>query len=660
MNTPRQEMEARVASAVSKLFSPAPPAPFVRPCPNPSHGDFQTNVALVHAKTMKANPQELARQLAEVVFVKDIAEKPEIAGPGFLNFRLKPEYLEKQVTQRWADGRLGIEPVGKPQTVVVDYSGPNIAKEMHVGHLRSTILGDALARIYLFLGHHVIADNHLGDWGTQFGMIIFGYKREGDPEKLRLDPFGHLEGIYQRVQAQIKSEEESLLERTAKGILDDAPTGTIDAEAARKLARERVRGFESPTNVAAKAELVKLQKGDGENRRMWEEFRKYSLDALDIIYQRLGVQFDYTLGESFYNDALPAVVEDLQKHFIARESEGAIGIFSDGKLDPKEDPFLVSEDGGFRDNPLLIRKSDGGFNYGTTDLATIRYRHENFKAHRIIYVVDGRQQMHFRQLFAAAQRWGYTDMNFEHVWFGTILGADKKPLKTREGQNVKLKALLAEAEERAAKILDEKLAAQKARLEEKANAAATAGAATSAATTEPTEPTDSIDLRLEIADHQRAALARVVGLGALKYADLAQNRNLDYVFSWEKLLAFDGNTAPYLQNAYVRIRAIFRKAGLRQVPDAPVHLVEPAELALGRKLLDFADSVALAADEYRPHYLCLYLFDLATLFHKFYELCPVLTAAEDVRASRLVLCDITARTLHQGLKLLGIDVVEQM
>jgi arginyl-tRNA synthetase len=258
----------------------------------------------------------------------------------------------------------------------------------------------------------------------------------------------------------------------------------------------------------------------------------------------------------------------------------------------------------------------------------------------VIYVVDGRQQMHFNQLFAAAQRWGYSDMKMEHVWFGTILGPDKKPMKTKEGDNIKLKALLAEAEERAAKILTEKLEAQQARFDEKAG--------------------DVAERRLEMAAHTRAALARVVGLGALKYADLAQNRNLDYVFSWEKLLAFDGNTAPYLQNAYVRIRSIFRKAGLDSAPKMAVKLVEPAELALGRKLLDFADSVTVAAEEYRPHYLCQYLFELATLFHKFYESCPVLSAGDDVRGSRLVLCDLTASTLRQGLKLLGIDVVEQM
>jgi arginyl-tRNA synthetase len=584
MHTPRQELEARVAQAVGRIFSPIPPGPYVRPCPDSRHGDFQTNAALVQAKEAKANPREVAAQLIGALRLEDIAETPEIAGPGFLNFRLKSDYLAKQVQARRKDARLGLELTTKPETIVIDYSGPNIAKEMHVGHLRSTILGDSLARLYCFLGHKVIADNHLGDWGTGFGMILFGYKRDGSPEKLKLDPFGHLEGIYRRIQEEAKTDE-SIRE-------------------------------------SSKRELVLLQQGDARNRELWEQFRTYSLSALEIIYQRLGVQFDYTLGESFYNEALPGVVADLQKRGIARESEGAVAIFSEGTLPPKEDPFLVSDQGEFRENPLLVRKSDGGFNYATTDLATIRYRKEHFHAERILYVVDGRQQMHFRQLFEAARRWGYGDMKLEHVWFGTILGPDKKPFKSREGENVKFRALLNEAEERAAKIITEK--------------------------------------RPELEEHERSALARIVGLGALKYADLAQNRNLDYVFSWEKLLAFDGNTAPYLQNAYVRIRAIFRKAGLVEAPGAEVILTEPAELALSRKLLDFAYSVEMAAAECRPHYLCLYLFELATFFHKFYEACPVLIAEPAVRDSRLVLCDLAARTLRQGLYLLGIEVVEQM
>jgi arginyl-tRNA synthetase len=599
MNTPRQELEARVAQAVQKLYPSAPSRPYVRPCPDPRHGDFQTNAAMVLGKEHKANPRDLAAKLAEAIDLDGVARTPEIAGPGFLNFHLKTDYLARQITNRWLDVRLGIAPVSKPETLVIDYSGPNIAKEMHVGHLRSTILGDALARLYSFLGHTVIADNHIGDWGTGFGMILFGYKREGDPAKLEADPFGHLETIYREIQEEAKTDE---------------------------TVRE-----------AAKRELVLLQHGDAENRKLWEQFNKYSLEALDRIYQRLGVQFDHTLGESFYNAMLPGVVDDLVKKGIARESEGAVAIFSEGKLPPKEDPFLVSENGEFRDNPLLIRKSDGGYNYATTDLATIRYRHDEFKALRAIYVVDGRQQMHFRQLFNAAHRWGYDDMKLEHVWFGTILGPDKKPFKSREGDTVKLKALVSEAEERAAKLIAEK--------------------------------------RPDLEEHRRVALARIIGLGALKYADLAQNRNLDYVFSWEKLLAFDGNTAPYLQNAYVRTRSIFRKAGEATVVEIfekvramaevdltrpAIFLSEPAELALARKLLDFADSLNMAADEYRPHYLCLYLFELATLFHRFWESCPVLTAEDVVRNSRLVLCDLTGRTLALGLNLLGIEVVEQM
>ena len=573
-----------MARAVEKLFSPLPSRPYVRPCPDLRHGDFQTSVALAQAKSAGRNPRELAVELAEAIDVSGLAAKPEIAGPGFLNFKLLPEYVAGQIESRLGDGRLGLAKTENPETLVIDYSGPNIAKEMHVGHLRSTVLGDALARLFCFLGHRVIADNHIGDWGTGFGMILFGYKRDGDAEELKLDPFGHLETIYRRVQEEAKTDE------------------TI---------RE-----------AAKRELVLLQQGDAENRQLWEQFRAYSMQALDVLYQKLGVQFDYTLGESFYNDQLPEIVKELQTKEIARESEGAVAIFSDGKPLPKEDPFLVSEEGGFRDNPLLIQKSDGAFNYATTDLATLKYRHDHFQAARVLYVVDGRQQMHFRQLFEAGRRWGYGGMKLEHVWFGTILGPDKKPFKSREGENVKLRTLVAEAEEKAGQIMAEK--------------------------------------RSELSEHERSTVARVVGLGALKYADLAQNRNLDYVFSWEKLLAFDGNTAPYVQNAYVRIRAIFRKAGLEQATSATVLLQELAEMALGKKLLDFADSLHLAAEEYRPHFLCQYLFELATTFHKFYEACPVLTAEAPVRDSRLVLCDLTARTLRQGLYLLGIEVVEQM
>ena len=424
MNTPRQELEQRVAAAAARLFAALPPPPFVRPCPDPRHGDFQTNLALVQGKQAGTNPRALAEQLAAAIDLADVAEAPEIAGPGFLNFRLKTAYLNREVAARAKDARLGVPTVAQPERVVIDYSSPNIAKEMHVGHLRSTVLGDALARIHSFLGHTVIADNHLGDWGTGFGMILFGYKREGDAEKLRQDPFGHLETIYRKVQNEAKADE-SIRE-------------------------------------AAKAELVKLQQGDAENRRLWQEFLRYSLAALDVMYQRLGVQFDHTLGESFYNDQLPGVVKDLVERGLARPSEGAIAIFSGGTLPPKDDPFLVfrkepgAAEGRFVDNPLLVQKSDGGYNYATTDLATVRYRREHFRADRVLYVVDSRQQLHFRQLFDAARRWGFGEMALEHVGFGTILGPDKKPIKTRDGGDVKLRELLAEAEERAGAIIAEK------------------------------------------------------------------------------------------------------------------------------------------------------------------------------------------------------------
>ncbi|PAW76222.1 MAG: arginine--tRNA ligase [Verrucomicrobia bacterium Tous-C9LFEB] len=585
MKTPRQEVEAIVAATAQTLYGADVSAgPYVRPCPDTRHGDFQTNLAMVQAKKAGKNPRELAQQIVDALAEHSVFEKPEIAGPGFVNFRLKAGYCAAQTHARSQDVRLGVEPAVQPLKVVIDYSGPNIAKELHVGHLRSTILGDSLARLFRFLGHNVISDNHLGDWGTQFGIVILGYKRDTNKERFEQDPIGYLEEVYVRTQNASKTDD------------------TI---------RE-----------AARAELVKLQAGDPENVALWKSFIDHSLQSLDRTYSRLDVKFDYTLGESFYNDRLPGVVKALLDAGIARETEGAIAVFSDGTLPQKDDPFIVTEKGGaFRDNPFLIRKSDGGFNYATTDLATLQYRKEHFHADKVIYVTDSRQQMHFAQLFATEKRWNL-GLNLQHVWFGAILGADKKPLKTRDGGTVKLRALLDEAQERAEKIITEK--------------------------------------RPDLEADKRNDLAQVVGIGALKYADLAQNRNLDYVFNWDKLLAFDGNTAPYLINAYVRIRAIFRKLGSEAPQVERLVLAEEAEIALAKKLLDFGDSLTLAADEYRPHYLCVYLFELAGLFHKFYEHCPVLISEGETKTSRLVLCALTAQTLKTGLALLGIKTVEQM
>lgn len=596
MKTPRQEVEAIVAATAQTLYGADVSAgPYVRPCPDTRHGDFQTNLAMVQAKKAGKNPRELAQQIVDALAEHAVFEKPEIAGPGFVNFRLKTSYCAAQSHARSQDARLGVESAAQPLKVVIDYSGPNIAKELHVGHLRSTILGDSLARLFRFLGHNVISDNHLGDWGTQFGIVILGYKRDTNKERFEQDPIGYLEEVYVRTQNASKTDD------------------TI---------RE-----------AARAELVKLQAGDPENVALWKSFIDHSLQSLDRTYSRLDVKFDYTLGESFYNDRLPGVVKALLEAGIARETEGAIAVFSDGTLPQKDDPFIVTEKGGaFRDNPFLIRKSDGGFNYATTDLATLQYRKEHFHADRVIYVTDSRQQMHFSQLFATEKRWNL-GLNLQHVWFGAILGADKKPLKTRDGGTVKLRALLDEAQERAEKIITEKEAERAVREGENF---------------------------VPKGDEQRRDLAQVVGIGALKYADLAQNRNLDYVFNWDKLLAFDGNTAPYLINAYVRIRAIFRKLGSEAPQVERLVLAEEAEIALAKKLLDFGDSLALAADEYRPHYLCVYLFELAGLFHKFYEHCPVLISEGETKTSRLVLCSLTAQTLKTGLALLGIKTVEQM
>ncbi|MES2309606.1 MAG: arginine--tRNA ligase [Verrucomicrobiota bacterium] len=585
MKSPRELIDASIKEVVSTLAPQVTlPLTLVRACQDLKHGDFQSNAAMLFAKGLGLNPRLLAEQIVEKLGETSLFLKPEIAGPGFINFKIKPEACAEQIAVRLPDSRLGIDTISHSQTIVFDFSGPNIAKEMHVGHIRSTILGESLSRIYRFIGHSVITDNHLGDWGTQFGMVILGYKRGGNEEALKADPFGHLETLYKAVQEETKTNESTL-----------------------QLARQ---------------ELLKLQQGDAENRALWQKFIDLSLAAIDQIYARLGVKFDHTLGESFYNDALQSVVNDLKQKGIAQESEGAVVVFSDKTLPPKEDPFLVSEkENVFRDNPFIIQKSDKAFLYGTTDLATVQYRVEKWKADRAVYVTDSRQQMHFNQLFATIKRWGLP-IKLDHVWFGAILGEDKTPLKTREGKPIKLRLLLDEAETRALAIITEK--------------------------------------HPDWDEEKRQIIAKKVGIGALKYADLSQNRNNDYVFQWEKLLAFDGNTAPYLQNAYVRIRSIFRRNNFA-VPSQPkVTLDDPAELALAKKLLEFRDAIEIAAHEYRPHFLCVYLFELATTFHKFYENCPVRDAELPLQQSRLVLCEFTSKTLAKGLELLGIETLDEM
>ncbi|MDR1192146.1 MAG: arginine--tRNA ligase [Verrucomicrobiales bacterium] len=545
--------------------------PWVKVCQDERFGHFQTNVAMVAGKMLKKNPRAVAEELRQK-FVADVhLAKVDIAGPGFVNFTFTPAALARSLSMLRQDPHLGVAQTPVVRRVVIDFSAPNVAKEMHVGHIRSTVLGETLTRLLAAQGHQVIRDNHLGDWGTQFGKIILGYKRAGQPSLTMDGAVAEMERLYQETHRACEADP-ALLE-------------------------------------AARLELVKLQQGDAENVALWKKFRELSQAAFDQVYERLGVKFDRTLAESFYNPWLNEVVDDLLAKGIAREDKGAVVVYFD--------------DAELKDHPFLIRKSDGASLYATTDLATIRYRVAEFKADALVYVTDGRQQLHFKQLFAAARRWGYTAQEFEHVWFGAITGSDHKPLKTRDGTSVKLRGLLDEAESRAAGILRGK--------------------------------------RADIDEDKLREIARVIGLGALKYADLAQNRNLDYVFDWERMLAFDGNTAPYLLNAYVRTRSILRKAGTLSAAAGEFELREQVEQDLARRLLAFGDAVQTAAREYRPHHVCNYLFETAALFHRFFEHCPVLKAeSEGLKNSRLQLCQLTGDVLKRGLYLLGLETVEEM
>ena len=588
---PHKQIESRLQEAVRAVLPDADvSAVLVRPCPDPKFGDYQSNALMSVAKARKMNPRQLATDVVAKLDVTALCDKVEIAGAGFLNFRLKPEVLNATLQSGARGEHLFFAKASQPRTVVVDFSSPNVAKPMHVGHIRSTGIGDSIQRLLRLLGHHVISDNHIGDWGTQFGKLLLGWKQILDRPALERDAIAELERLYKVINAE------------------------CDATPARL--------------EEAKQELVKLQAGDAENISIWQEMIRLSQKQFDTIYGRLGAKFDHALGESFYNPQLGGVVSDLLARGIARESEGAVGVFSDGSMPPKEDPFLVNRDGEWVADPALVRKSDGGFNYMTTDLATVDYRIKTWSPHEIVYVVDDRQSGHFKKLFLTFGRWqpdATKRVKLVHVGFGKILGEDGKPFKTRSGDTVKLGDLLDEAEERAFKVVSEK--------------------------------------STELTEAQRREIARVIGLGAVKYADLLPNRQSDYIFSWDKMLALSGNTAPYLQYAYARIKSIFRKAGDASInyQQSTINLLAPQEIALAKHLLNFGIVLENAADEYRPNFICTYLYELAGHFTTFYENCPVLKPeAAEFRASRLQLCDLTARVLKQGLEVLGIEVVEQM
>jgi arginyl-tRNA synthetase len=521
-------LEQKLQQAVLAVLPDADIAAIlVRPCPDPKFGDYQTNALMALAKSRRMNPRQLAADVAARLDIANWCEPVEVAGAGFLNFRLKPAAIVAALQDAAGGGPLFFQKAAQPRCVIIDFSSPNVAKPMHVGHIRSTSLGDSLARLLKLLGHRVITDNHIGDWGTQFGKLLVGWKTQLDRDRLASDPIGEMERLYKLINTACE---------TDARVLEDA-----------------------------RRELVKLQAGDEENAGIWREMIALSESQFQRVYSRLGVQFDYCLGESYYNPRLKSVVDELAERHIAVPSEGAMAVFFD------DIPELKNE-------PALVRKSDGGFNYTTTDLATLQFRVEGGtwggQPDEIIYVTGAPQQLHFKQLFAIFRRWRpEVRVKLAHVWFGSVLGDDGKPFKTRAGETVRLEELLDEAEDRALKVVSDK------------------------------------NPELDIA--RRREIARIVGLGAVKYADLSQNRQSDYIFSWDRMLSLQGNTAPYLLYAYTRIQGIFRKGGEAAATETPAEFVltAPEELALARCLLNFGLVLESAAEDYRLNFLCSYLYE---------------------------------------------------
>ena len=560
------------------LDDPTPYLEMIRPSQDPKFGDYQANLAMPLGKKLGKPPREIAAEIIAQLDLTGLCAPPEIAGPGFINLRIADSLLGKLLQKAVGDEErlaiAGVDLAGKKR-YVIDYSAPNVAKPMHVGHIRSTMIGNALVRILRFYGHEVITDNHIGDWGTQFGMILYGYRHFLDAAAYETNPVQELSRLYRQVRQ-----------------LADQP-----GEEGKRI------------TTLVLEETAKLHNGNPENLALWNQFVPVCMEEIERIYERLGVTFDHTLGESFYQPMLAPLVDDLVRRGIAVETEGAIGIFLDGY-----------------EIPMLIRKKDGAFLYSTTDLATIQYRMKEFQPDAVLYLTDFRQSLHFEQLFKAAAliEDAKTLPELVHVKFGTVLGEDGKPFKTRSGDTVGLEPLLDEAEIRAAAVLEK-----------------------------------------NIGGEHEVETARRIGLGALVYADLSQNRESDYVFSFDKMLAMNGNTATYMQYAYARVRSIFTKgnidvATLRRSPE-PFCLTTPQERALALELLKFDEAIESAIRDYRPNQLTAYLYELANRYSLFFEHCPVLKADdESVKQSRLKLCDLTARTIRLGLSLLGIETVERM
>jgi len=631
-----QSVQLAVERAVTGIApDPAAAAAQVKPTQDAKHGDYQANCALALQKVVGGSPREIAQRIVAALDLGDWLQPPEIAGPGFINLRLRDDWLAAQARKMAADPRLRIDLSPTPKTYVIDYSSPNVAKPMHVGHLRSTIIGDALVRILRHLGHKVVGDNHLGDWGTQFGMILHGYKNLADAERFKQDPVQELARLYLEVRRLEKTYDllsmglQRFVDRSAfaDDPLSELYRGYLAAFQASRTTEEDDEETDLPNPVkdAYRKETAKLHEGDEENLALWREFMPHTYEALKRVYARLGIlPFDHQHGESFYHPMLPGVVEDLLAKGIAQETRGAIGIF----LRPEKKD----------EAPALIRKRDGAFTYTTSDLATIAYRAKEFAPDHVLYVVDFRQGQHFANLFEIARRWGFTNVSFEHVSFGSVLDPKtKRPIKTREGGGVSLEDLLDGAIAEATKVYR-------------------------AGVTRAKEQGHEV---VELTPEQERDLATVIGIGAVKYADLSQNRTIDYIFSWEKMLAMNGNTATYMQYAYARNRSIFRRGDedveAYRTDPPPVVITNASERALALQLLRFEDALQAAAAEFKPNLVTSYLWDLAKAYSTFFEQSDVLKAeTPELRKSRLVLCDLTARVIQQGLCLLGIQTVERM
>jgi arginyl-tRNA synthetase len=624
----------------------------IRPAQDAKFGDYQANCAMPLKGVLNKPPREIAEQIIAEVDLSDLCDPPEVAGPGFINLRLKDDWIASQTAAIAGDDRLGYVAVTEPRHVIVDFSSPNVAKPMHVGHLRSTVIGDTIARTLRFAGHQVTTDNHIGDWGTQFGMIIYGFRNFADAAAYSADPVAELARLYRLVnqltdyhnaKKSVPTLQEQLVEKQT--LLDDAQSSEDAGTKKHKKLLKGLRKHIADTTdfIASKQETIavidaspelqqqanqhpdiarlarmetsKLHAGDADNQSLWDEFLPACLEALNRVYDRLDINFDLAMGESAYNDRLAGVVNSLRQQGLAADSDGATCVFVEGN-----------------DAPFIVQKTDGAYTYATTDLATIEYRIHQLKADEILYVVDKRQAEHFQLLFTTAGLWKYAEQTYQHVSFGTVMGPDGKPYKTRSGDVVGLESLLDEAIERASGIVNE-----------------------------------NDDRRDEpmLTEMERTNVAKIVGLGGIKYADLHHNRDSDYTFDWDRMLATSGDTAAYMQYAYARILGIFRKLEITRNSltdgDNSVLLSTPEERALALQLLKFGEAVDEMLVDYRPHVLTAWLLETAGRLGRFYNECPIAKAeTPELQRSRLVLCDLVARGMRTGLSLLGIETADVM